>query len=62
MFPLGITPNDFDITTSALPHETKAVFTDYRTIDTGIAHGTVTVMVDKEPFEVTTFPFSSRLY
>lgn len=50
---LGRTPNDWDITTSARPEETKALFP--RTIDTGIKHGTVTVMLDKEGFEVTTY-------
>lgn len=50
---LGRTPNDWDITTSAKPEETKSLFA--RTIDTGIKHGTVTVMLDKEGFEVTTY-------
>ena len=50
---LGRTPNDWDITTSARPEETKRLFS--RTIDTGIKHGTVTVMLDKEGFEVTTY-------
>lgn len=46
-------PNDWDITTSAKPEETKRLFA--RTIDTGIKHGTVTVMLDREGFEVTTY-------
>ena len=46
-------PNDWDITTSAKPQEVKALF--HRTIDTGIQHGTVTVMIKKEGFEVTTY-------
>lgn len=50
---LGRTPGDWDITTSATPQEVKAIFR--RTIDTGIQHGTVTVMLDKEGFEVTTY-------
>lgn len=50
---LGRTPDDWDITTSALPEETKALFA--RTFDTGIEHGTVTVLLDKEGFEVTTY-------
>lgn len=50
---LGREPNDWDITTSAKPDETKRLFA--RTIDTGIKHGTVTVMLDKEGFEVTTY-------
>ncbi len=50
---LGREPGDWDITTSAKPEEVKKLFT--RTIDTGIAHGTVTVMDGKEGFEVTTY-------
>lgn len=50
---LGRTPGDWDITTSAKPHQVKEVF--HRTVDTGIEHGTVTVMLDKEGFEVTTY-------
>lgn len=50
---LGREPNDWDITTSARPEQVKALFR--RTVDTGIAHGTVTVMLDKEGFEVTTY-------
>lgn len=50
---LGKEPNDWDITTSATPEETKRLFG--RTIDTGIKHGTVTVMLDREGFEVTTY-------
>ena len=50
---LGRVPDDWDITTSATPNETKALFR--RTFDTGIEHGTITVLVDKEAFEVTTY-------
>ena len=50
---LGRIPNDWDITTSASPMQVKALFA--RTIDTGIQHGTVTVMVGKEGYEVTTY-------
>lgn len=50
---LGREPDDWDITTSARPQQVKAVFP--RTIDTGIQHGTVTVMMGKEGFEVTTY-------
>ena len=50
---LGREPNDWDITTSATPEQVKVLFR--RTIDTGIQHGTVTVMLDKEGFEVTTY-------
>lgn len=50
---LGRVPGDWDITTSAMPEETKALFE--RTFDTGIEHGTITVLLDKEGFEVTTY-------
>ncbi len=46
-------PDDWDITTSARPEEVKRVFR--RTVDTGIQHGTVTVMVGREAYEVTTY-------
>lgn len=50
---LGRTPGDWDITTSAKPEEVKALFG--RTVDTGIAHGTVTVLLDRTGYEVTTY-------
>lgn len=50
---LGRIPQDWDITTSAPPDEVKRIFR--RTVDTGIQHGTVTVLVDKKGFEVTTY-------
>ena len=50
---LGMEPKDWDITTSAGPYEVKALF--HRTFDTGIEHGTVTVLLDKDAFEVTTY-------
>lgn len=50
---LGREPNDWDITTSASPQEVKKIFP--KTFDTGIEHGTITVMIDKEGFEVTTY-------
>lgn len=50
---LGRQPQDWDITTSARPEEVKRLF--HRTIDTGIEHGTVTVMSGKEGYEVTTY-------
>lgn len=50
---LGRVPEDWDITTSASPQEVKNLFR--RTIDTGIQHGTVTVMMEREGFEVTTY-------
>lgn len=50
---LGREPNDWDITTSAKPEAVKKIFS--RTIDTGIEHGTVTVMLNHQGFEVTTY-------
>lgn len=50
---LGREPKDWDITTSASPAEVKALFP--KTVDTGIAHGTVTVLLNREGFEVTTY-------
>ncbi len=50
---LGKTPSDWDITTSARPEQVKALFA--KTIDTGIKHGTVTVMMGKTGYEVTTY-------
>lgn len=50
---LGREPEDWDITTSATPYEVKQIFR--RTVDTGIQHGTVTVLLDKDHFEVTTY-------
>lgn len=50
---LGREPSDWDVTTSAKPQQVKALF--HHTIDTGIQHGTVTVMLAHEGFEVTTY-------
>ena len=52
---LGTGPHDFDLTTSALPEEVRSVFARRKTVDTGIKHGTVTVLYDGEPLEITTF-------
>ncbi len=50
---LGIKPKDWDITTSALPQDIKRIFK--KTIDTGIKHGTVSVLIDKNTYEITTY-------
>ena len=52
---MGREPNDYDVATSALPDETLEVFRDMRTIPTGIKHGTVTVINEGNPIEITTF-------
>ena len=52
---MQVAPHDYDVTTSALPQEVLAVFADRRTIETGLQHGTVTVLAAGEPVEITTF-------
>lgn len=52
---MGVTPHDFDITTNALPEAVEACFADCRVIETGLKHGTVTVVMDGEPLEITTY-------
>ncbi len=51
----GVTPSDYDITTSARPDEVKRVFADERIVDTGIKHGTVTLILGGTPYEITTY-------
>ncbi|MBQ8767229.1 MAG: HD domain-containing protein [Clostridia bacterium] len=46
---------DIDITTNATPTQVKEVFECFRVIETGIKHGTVTVLIDNEPIEITTY-------
>lgn len=55
---LGNKPKDWDITTNALPSTTKELFK--KTIDTGLKHGTVTVMLEGDAFEVTTFRIDGK--
>ena len=55
---MGIEPDDWDITTSAEPEQVKSLF--HRTIDTGIKHGTVTVRMDGQSFEVTTYRIDGK--
>ena len=52
---LGKEPNDWDLTTNALPHETAACFADHRIIETGMKHGTVAVLHEGELLEITTY-------
>mgnify|MGYP004607479223 CR=1 FL=1 len=54
-FLLGRIPNDYDITTNALPDRIIEIFSDYHTIPTGIKHGTVTVIIKKFQIEITTY-------
>ena len=53
-------PDDFDITTSAQPEETERIFSDFKLLKNGIKHGTVTVIIDKEPYEITTYRFDGE--
>lgn len=52
---LGKEPDDWDIATSATPAEVKDLFKDYHQLDTGLKHGTVMVIMDKRPIEITTY-------
>ena len=52
---MDIPPSDFDLATSALPNQTKEVLKDFRTIDTGLKHGTVTAIIADTPYEITTY-------
>lgn len=52
---LGRTPHDYDICTSATPSEMLEIFKDRKIIETGLQHGTVTVVVNGEPYEITTY-------
>ena len=57
---MGQAPKDYDITTSALPEETKAVFDSRKVIETGIKHGTITVLINGMPLEITTYRIDSE--
>ena len=52
---LGRKPNDWDITTNATPEQMKACFEGFRVIETGIQHGTLTVIVEGMQLEITTY-------
>ena len=56
---MGLEANDFDITTSATTDEVKKCFANKKIIETGIKHGTVTVLINNRPFEVTTYRIES---
>ncbi len=57
---MGITPKDWDITTSALPEQVKKLFK--KTFDTGIKHGTITVVINKIGYEVTTYRIDGEYF
>lgn len=52
---IGMQITDIDISTSAKPVEVCSIFSDFTVIETGIKHGTVTVLIEKTPYEITTF-------
>jgi len=52
---LGKAPDDWDICTSALPEQTMEIFYNHHIIETGLQHGTVTLMLHKKPYEITTY-------
>ncbi|MDO4483605.1 MAG: CCA tRNA nucleotidyltransferase [Clostridia bacterium] len=52
---LGLAPKDWDICTSATPEEMQQVFRGFHVVETGLQHGTITVVLDHTPYEVTTF-------
>lgn len=51
----GVAPHDWDICTSALPEQVEACFPEHHIIETGLKHGTVTIVDSGEPYEVTTY-------
>ena len=58
---LGCAPKDYDLATSARPEETKAVFQGETVLETGIRHGTVTVLLEGMPLEITTYRVDGAL-
>jgi len=52
---MGVDPKDWDIATAAVPQQVKAAFQNFPVLEMGIKHGTVTVLIDREPLEITTF-------
>lgn len=52
---VGIIPNDYDITTNAKPHETIEIFKGEKIVETGIEHGTISLIKNKNEYEITTY-------
>ena len=59
-FLMGRVPSDYDITTNATPVEVKRLFTDCKVIETGIKHGTVTVIINSVCVEITTYRIDGK--
>ena len=53
-------PHDWDIATSAQPTEIMEIFKDFRIMTAGLKHGTVTVIIDHEPYEITTYRIDGK--
>ena len=58
-FLLHMPVHDYDLTTDAVPEEMKTVFRDYKTIETGLKHGTLTILSEGHPVEITTYRHDS---
>ncbi|MEG0855015.1 MAG: CCA tRNA nucleotidyltransferase, partial [Terrisporobacter sp.] len=52
---IGTQPHDYDITSSATPEKIMEIFADHKCIETGIEHGTVSILINEEIFEITTY-------
>lgn len=59
-YTMGITPHDFDLTTNATPGEMLEIFKGYRIIETGVKHGTVTVVSEGNNVEITTYRLDGK--
>lgn len=57
---LGRIPHDYDICTSAKPDKIIEIFSDFKVIETGLQHGTVTVMINHTPYEITTYRIDGK--
>lgn len=61
-FFLGKTPNDIDFATNATPNEIKKCFKGFTLLDTGLKHGTLTLLIDHTPYEITTYRTESEYF
>ena len=57
---MGKEPHDYDITTSAKPNKVIEIFNEYEVLPTGLQHGTVTVIIESESFEITTYRLDGK--
>lgn len=61
-FLMKIPPKDYDICTNARPDDFSALFAEYKTVPTGLKHGTITVMLENEAVEVTTYRIDGKYF